>query len=157
MIDNYQIFYDFAYELAELAYSLDEVPVGAVIIKDNTYEVVGNTAYAGQTVDLTISPVNSSGVHSGAYIQASIFKIGGAQSIAALSMGTNTIPKVDKIFGPGSDYVARAKREVFGDVGIEGMIAGPSEITVVADNISDTNKVITSLAAQSEHLSLIHI
>ena len=76
-----------------------------------------------------------------------IISVGGAQAIGSLAY----IQKVDKIFGPGSDYVARAKREVFGDVGIEGMIAGPSEITVVADNISDTNKVITSLAAQSEH------
>ena len=76
-----------------------------------------------------------------------IISVGGAQAIGSLAY----IQKVDKIFGPGSDYVARAKREVFGDVGIEGMIAGPSEITVVADNISDTNKVITSMAAQSEH------
>ena len=76
-----------------------------------------------------------------------IISVGGAQAIGSLAY----IQRADKIFGPGSDYVARAKREVFGDVGIEGMIAGPSEITVVADNISDTNKVITSLAAQSEH------
>ena len=74
------------------------------------------------------------------------------------------IQKVDKIFGPGNDFVARAKREVFGDVGIEGMIAGPSEITVVAHKLLDISKVITSMIAQSEHginsqsiLSLIHI
>ncbi len=76
-----------------------------------------------------------------------IISIGGAQAIGSLAY----IQKVDKIFGPGNDFVARAKREVFGDVGIEGMIAGPSEITVVADKLFDMSKVITSMIAQSEH------
>ena len=76
-----------------------------------------------------------------------IISVGGAQAIGSLAY----IQKVDKIFGPGNDFVARAKQEVFGDVGIEGMIAGPSEITVVADKISDLSKVVTSMLAQSEH------
>ena len=76
-----------------------------------------------------------------------IISVGGAQAIGSLAY----IQKVDKIFGPGNDFVARAKREVFGDVGIEGMIAGPSEITVVADKLLDMSKVITSMIAQSEH------
>ena len=76
-----------------------------------------------------------------------IINVGGAQAIGSLAY----IQKVDKIFGPGNDFVARAKREVFGDVGIEGMIAGPSEITVVADKLLDMSKVITSMIAQSEH------
>ncbi len=76
-----------------------------------------------------------------------IYSIGGAQAIASLTY----IQKVDKIVGPGNIYVARAKKEVFGDVGVEGMIAGPSEITVLADKKSDIKNVITSLIGQAEH------
>ena len=76
-----------------------------------------------------------------------IINAGGAQAIGYLAY----VIKVDKIVGPGNDFVARAKREVFGDVGIEGMIAGPSEITVVADRKSDIKKLATSMIAQSEH------
>ena len=76
-----------------------------------------------------------------------IITVGGAQAIGSLAY----IQKVDKIVGPGNDYVARAKREVFGDVGIEGMIAGPSEVTVIADRKSNINQIATSMIAQSEH------
>ena len=76
-----------------------------------------------------------------------IYSIGGAQAIASLAY----VQKVDKIIGPGNLYVAKAKKEVFGDVGIEGMIAGPSEITVVADKNSNINSVITSMIGQAEH------
>ncbi len=76
-----------------------------------------------------------------------IFSMGGAQAIGSLAY----IQKVNKIVGPGNIYVANAKREVFGDVGIEGMIAGPSEITVVADDKTDVNEVTTSIIAQAEH------
>ena len=76
-----------------------------------------------------------------------IYSIGGAQAIGSLTY----IQKVDKIVGPGNIYVAMAKKEVFGDVGIEGMIAGPSEITVVADKKSETENVVTSLIGQAEH------
>ena len=76
-----------------------------------------------------------------------ILNIGGAQAIGALAY----ILKVDKIVGPGNDFVAAAKREVFGDVGMEGMVAGPSEVTVIADNLSDIDKIATSMIAQSEH------
>ena len=76
-----------------------------------------------------------------------ILNIGGAQAIGALAY----VLKVDKIVGPGNDFVAAAKREVFGEVGIEGMVAGPSEVTVIADNISDLEKIATSMIAQSEH------
>ena len=76
-----------------------------------------------------------------------IVNIGGAQAIGSLAY----IFKVDKIVGPGNDYVAQAKREVFGKVGTEGMIAGPSEVTVLADRNSNINQIISSLAAQSEH------
>jgi len=76
-----------------------------------------------------------------------IYSMGGAQAIASLAY----IQKVNKIIGPGNDYVARAKREVFGDVGIEGMIAGPSEITIVADKNTNFNEVVTSMIGQAEH------
>ena len=76
-----------------------------------------------------------------------IYSMGGAQAIASLAY----IQKVNKIIGPGNDYVARAKREVFGDVGTEGMIAGPSEITIVADKNTNFNEVITSMIGQAEH------
>ena len=76
-----------------------------------------------------------------------IVNVGGAQAIGALAY----VYRVDKIVGPGGDYVAYAKRRVFGEVGIEGMIAGPSEVTVIADKNSNINQIATSLAAQSEH------
>ena len=76
-----------------------------------------------------------------------IYLMGGAQAIASLAY----IQKVNKIVGPGNDYVARAKREVFGDVGTEGMIAGPSEITVVADKNTNPREVATSMIGQAEH------
>jgi len=76
-----------------------------------------------------------------------IYSMGGAQAIASLAY----IQKVNKIVGPGNNYVTRAKREVFGDVGIEGMVAGPSEITIVADKNTSLNQVITSMIGQAEH------
>ncbi len=79
-----------------------------------------------------------------------IFKVGGAQAIAALSYGTETIPKVDKIVGPGNAFVAEAKRQVFGLVSID-MIAGPSEILVIADSKSDPRFVAADLLSQAEH------
>ena len=79
-----------------------------------------------------------------------IFKVGGAQAVAALAYGTNTVPKVDKIVGPGNAYVAEAKRQVFGLVNID-MIAGPSEILVVADATCDPSHVAADLLSQAEH------
>ena len=76
-----------------------------------------------------------------------IYSMGGAQAIASLAY----IQKVNKIVGPGNIYVARSKREVFGDVGTEGMVAGPSEICVLADGKTDLNQVITSMIGQAEH------
>ncbi len=79
-----------------------------------------------------------------------IFKIGGAQAIAALAYGTETVPKVDKIVGPGNAFVAEAKRQVFGLVSID-MIAGPSEILVIADGKSNPKFVAADLLSQAEH------
>ena len=79
-----------------------------------------------------------------------VFRAGGAQAVAALAYGTETIPPVDKIVGPGNAYVAEAKRQVFGQVAID-MIAGPSEILVVADGRSDAAVVAADLLSQAEH------
>ena len=79
-----------------------------------------------------------------------IFKVGGAQAIAALSFGTESVPKVDKIVGPGNAFVAEAKKQVFGTVSID-MIAGPSEILIVADGKSDPRCVAADLLSQAEH------
>jgi histidinol dehydrogenase len=79
-----------------------------------------------------------------------IYTIGGAQAVAALAYGTATIPQVDKIVGPGNAYVAAAKRRVFGTVGID-MIAGPSEILVIADGSADPDWVAMDLFSQAEH------
>lgn len=79
-----------------------------------------------------------------------IFRAGGAQAIAAMAFGTETIPAVDKIVGPGNAYVNEAKRQVFGAVGID-QLAGPSEIFVIADETGDPEMIATDLLAQAEH------
>ena len=79
-----------------------------------------------------------------------IYKAGGAHSIAALAYGTQTFEKVDKIVGPGNIFVSNAKKEVFGDVGID-MVAGPSEVTIVADKHANPNWISADLIAQAEH------
>ncbi len=81
-----------------------------------------------------------------------IFKVGGAQAIAALAYGTDTIPKVDKIVGPGSIWVTLAKKIVYGDVGIEGLY-GPSEVVIVADDSAEPRLIAADLLAQAEHMS----
>jgi histidinol dehydrogenase len=92
---------------------------------------------------LVLAAAELGGVHE-------IYRIGGAQAIAALAYGTATIAPVDKIVGPGNAYVAAAKRRVFGTVGID-MIAGPSEILVVADNDNDPAWIAADLLSQAEH------
>ena len=79
-----------------------------------------------------------------------IFKVGGAQAVAALAYGTESVPRVDKIVGPGNAFVAEAKKQVFGQVSID-MIAGPSEILVVADGKSNARHVAADLLSQAEH------
>ena len=79
-----------------------------------------------------------------------IFRIGGAQAIAAMAFGTESVPKVDKIVGPGNAFVNEAKRQVFGPVGID-QLAGPSEIYVLADDSGDARMIATDLLAQAEH------
>ncbi|MDA9615765.1 histidinol dehydrogenase [Candidatus Pelagibacter sp.] len=83
-----------------------------------------------------------------------IYSIGGPSAIAAVTYGTKKIKKVDKIVGPGNTYVAAAKKEVFGDVGIEGMFAGPSEVTIVCDKNSNPEWIASDLIGQAEHDNL---
>ena len=97
----------------------------------------------GEKNPLVLAAAHLAGVHR-------VFTIGGAQAVAALAYGTATIPKVDKITGPGNAYVAAAKRRVFGTVGID-MIAGPSEILVLADGSTPPDWVAMDLFSQAEH------
>ena len=83
-----------------------------------------------------------------------IYSIGGPAAIAAAAYGTKKIKKVNKIIGPGNAYVAAAKKEVFGDVGIEGMTAGPSEVTIICDKFSNPEWVASDLIGQAEHDNL---
>jgi histidinol dehydrogenase len=112
---------------------------------------------AGCSRVVMVTPPNKDG-EINPYILASakiagvteIYKVGGAQAIAALAYGTESIPKVDKIVGPGNAFVAEAKKQVFGEVSID-MIAGPSEILVVSDNKSNPRFVAADLLSQAEH------
>jgi len=79
-----------------------------------------------------------------------VFTIGGAQAVAALAYGTQTVPRVDKITGPGNIYVTEAKRQVYGEVGID-MIAGPSELTIICDGSTDPDWIAMDLFSQAEH------
>lgn len=85
-----------------------------------------------------------------------IYRVGGAQAIAALALGTKTIKKVDKIVGPGNVWVSEAKRQVYGFCDID-MLAGPTEVVILADRYADTSFVISDLLAQSEHIDGINI
>jgi histidinol dehydrogenase len=100
-------------------------------------------APAGELNELVLAAAHIAGVDR-------VFTIGGAQAVAALATGTETIPAVDKIVGPGNIYVATAKRQVFGRVGID-MVAGPSEILVVCDGSTDPDWVAMDLFSQAEH------
>lgn len=97
----------------------------------------------GQINDVLLAAASLCGVDR-------LFTLGGAQAVAALAYGTQTIPKVDKIVGPGNIYVATAKEIVFGDVGID-MIAGPSEVVIVADADVDPEWLVMDMFAQAEH------
>ena len=112
---------------------------------------------AGVSDIVLVTPPEKDGTVSPAALVAAsiagvdrIFKIGGAQAVAALAYGTETVPAVDKIVGPGGIFVATAKRKVFGKVGID-MIAGPSEILVLADGTCDPKWVAADLLSQAEH------
>lgn len=112
---------------------------------------------AGCREVVIVTPPNSEGKVNPVILAAAhiagvdrIFKVGGAQAIAALAYGTESVPKVDKIVGPGNAFVAEAKRQVFGEVSID-MIAGPSEILIVADGTCNPRYVAADLLSQAEH------
>ena len=125
--------------------------VGEIIMVVPT-PVRGSVATGGQGAALDAKPELNQLVLAAAYVAGvtRAFTIGGAQAVAALAYGTATVPRVDKITGPGNAYVAAAKRRVFGTVGID-MIAGPSEILVLADGTTPPDWVAMDLFSQAEH------
>ena len=120
---------------------MDTIP--AVIAGCEQIVMVSPPGKDGKIAPVILAAAKIAGVHQ-------IFKLGGAQAVAALAYGTESVPQVDKIVGPGNAYVAEAKKQVFGQVSID-MIAGPSEILVVADGKSNPAHVAADLLSQAEH------
>lgn len=136
------------------------VPGGTAAYPSSVLMNVLPAKVAGVKRIVMVSPPSENGELSDAVLVAAkvagvseIYKVGGAQAVAALAYGTETIHPVDKIVGPGNIYVALAKREVFGDVDID-MIAGPSEIAVLADDTAMASEVAADLLSQAEHDAL---
>ena len=117
--------------------------VGEIIMVVPTPASAGSESATGERNPLVLAAAHLAGV-------TRVFTLGGAQAVAALAYGTQTVPRVDKITGPGNAYVAAAKRRVFGAVGID-MIAGPSEILVLADGSTPADWVAMDLFSQAEH------
>ncbi|NOZ32076.1 MAG: histidinol dehydrogenase [Alphaproteobacteria bacterium] len=109
---------------------------------------VGRIAMCVPTPDGVISPAVLAAAHIAGVTE--IYRLGGAQAIAAMAYGTRTVAAVDKIVGPGNAFVAEAKRQVFGTVGID-MIAGPSEVLIIADQSANGSWIAADLLAQAEH------
>ncbi|MEH7116428.1 histidinol dehydrogenase [Neobacillus vireti] len=133
------------------------VPGGTAAYPSSVLMNVIPAKVAGVKRIVMVSPPDESGKLPAAVLVAAkeagvkeIFKVGGAQAVAALAYGTESIAPVDKITGPGNIFVALAKREVFGDVDID-MIAGPSEIAVLADDTAYADEVAADLLSQAEH------
>ncbi|MCM2982077.1 histidinol dehydrogenase [Niallia circulans] len=133
------------------------VPGGTAAYPSSVLMNVIPALVAGVQRIVMVSPPNENGILPSAVLVAAdiagvkeIYKVGGAQAIAALAYGTESIEKVDKIVGPGNIFVALAKREVFGDVAID-MIAGPSEIAIIADETASAKEIAADLLSQAEH------
>ena len=133
------------------------VPGGTAAYPSSVLMNVIPAKVAGVKRIVMVSPPDESGKLPAAVLVAAkeagvreIFKVGGAQAVAALAYGTESIAPVDKITGPGNIFVALAKREVFGDVDID-MIAGPSEIAILADDTARADEVAADLLSQAEH------
>ena len=139
------------------------IPAGTAPLVSSVYMTVVPALVAGVKRIVLVTPPDQSG-HVNPYILAvanmlkvkEIYKIGGAQAIAALALGTKTIPKVDKIVGPGNMFVTEAKRQLFGYVDID-MLAGPSELAVIANRHSNADYVAADMEAQAEHLGGLSI
>lgn len=134
------------------------IPAGTAPLISTVYMTVLPAKVAGvKRVIITTPPNSYCSVNPHILVMANllgideVYKVGGAQAIAAMAFGTKTIPKVDKIVGPGNFYVTEAKRQVFGYVDID-MVAGPSEVVIIADDSVNYEYVASDLAAQSEHL-----
>lgn len=134
------------------------IPSGTAPLLSTVYMTVLPAKIAGVKKIIMCTPPNKFGsVDPHILITANllnvneIYKAGGAQAIAAMALGTKTIPKVDKIVGPGNLYVTEAKRQVYGYCDID-MLAGPSEVVIIANQYSNPDYVIADLNAQSEHL-----
>ncbi len=133
------------------------IPAGTAPLVSTVYMTVLPAKIAGVKKIVLISPPDRQG-HINPHILVvadllkvdEIYRVGGAQGIAALAYGTKTIPRVDKIVGPGNMYVSEAKRQVFGYVDID-MIAGPTELVIIANRFSDPKFIIADLKAQAEH------
>jgi len=133
------------------------VPSGTVPLVSSVYMTVIPAKMAGVKKIVLVTPPNSyKSVDPHILVVANllkvdeIYKVGGAQAIAALALGTKTIPRVDKIVGPGNAYVTEAKRQVFGYCGID-MLAGPTEVAIIANQMSNVSFIKADLEAQSEH------
>ncbi|MFH1868789.1 MAG: histidinol dehydrogenase [Candidatus Omnitrophota bacterium] len=134
------------------------IPAGTAPLASTVYMTVLPAKIAGVKRIVIATPPNKYGsVNPYILVMANllgineVYKAGGAQAIAAMAFGTRTIPRVDKIVGPGNLYVSEAKRQVFGYVDID-MMAGPSEVAIIADDTPNYNFVAADMAAQSEHL-----
>lgn len=134
------------------------IPAGTAPLVSSVYMTVIPAKIAGVKRIVLVAPPDKTG-HINPYILAvanllkvdEIYKIGGAQAIAALALGTKTIPKVDKIIGPGNMYVTEAKRQLFGYVDID-MLAGPSELAIIASRNSNPAYILADLESQAEHV-----
>ncbi len=133
------------------------IPAGTAPLVSSVYMTVLPAKMAGVKKIALVSPADKHGfINPHILVVADllkvdeIYRVGGAQAIAALAYGTKTIPRVDKIVGPGNIYVSEAKRQVFGLVDID-MVAGPTELVIIANRFSDPKFIIADLKAQVEH------
>jgi histidinol dehydrogenase len=133
------------------------IPAGTAPLVSTVYMTVLPAKIAGVKKIVLISPPDKNGnINPHILVVANllkvdeIYRIGGAQGVAALAYGTKTVPRVDKIVGPGNIYVSEAKRQVFGIVDID-MIAGPTELVIIANRYTDPKFIIADLRAQAEH------
>lgn len=133
------------------------IPAGTAPLVSTVYMTVLPAKLAGVKKIVLITPPDKQGfINPHILVVADllkvdeIYRVGGAQGIAALAYGTKTVPKVDKIVGPGNIYVSEAKRQVFGQVGID-MLAGPTELVIIANRYTAPQFIMADLAAQAEH------
>ncbi|MCM8770544.1 MAG: histidinol dehydrogenase [Candidatus Omnitrophica bacterium] len=139
------------------------IPAGQAPLVSTVYMAVLPAKIAGVERIVLVSPPDQNGnVNPYILVMANllkvneIYKVGGAQAIGALAFGTKTIPKVDKIVGPGNAYVTEAKRQVYGFVDID-MVAGPTELVIIANRFSNPKYIIADLKGQAEHAGSLPI